>query len=235
MNAIWTLTRKELKQYFNSPIAYVIIVVYLAISGWFFAMNLFTDGVVSMRSYMSTLPLILLFFVPAFSMRLIAEERKQGTLELLLTMPISDIEVVIGKFLGAVLFYISMLTITLIYPVVLQTLGNLDWGPVVGGYIGILLMGSSVISLGLFASSLSSNQIVAFILSFAGGFTLFLIGKVGNMAPAFLVGFISFIGFDSHFNNISKGIIDSRDLIYYFSLIFLMLFLTLQSLLNRKK
>ena len=234
MTSIWTITKKELRHYFNSPIAYVILFIYLAISGYFFAYNLFLYGVVSMRSYLQTIPLILLFFVPALSMRLLAEERKTGTLEHLVTLPVSDIEILLGKFLGALSFYVVMVGITFIYPVALSTLGKLDWGPVIGGYIGLVFLGACIIGIGLFASSLTSNQIVAFIVAFAIGFVLYLVGQSTQYIPA-VAGLVDFLGFTSHFNNISTGIIDSRDVLYYLSLITLMLFLTLQSLLNRKK
>lgn len=235
MTTLLTLVRKELRHYFNSPIAYVILIIYLAISGYFFAANLFVQDILSMRAYLQTTQLILLFIIPPFAMRLIAEEKKQGTLELMLTMPISDLEVVIGKFIGAVAFYAVMVGLTLVYPIVLATLGSLDWGPVIGGYAGVFLMGTALVAAGLFASSLTSNQVVALLIGFAFAFALFMMGKVVDYVPSFAAGLVAFLGFDSHFANISKGIIDSRDLLYYFSLCFLMLYLTYLSLLNRKK
>ncbi|HDS11445.1 MAG TPA: ABC transporter, partial [Candidatus Wirthbacteria bacterium] len=220
---------------FNSPMAYIIIIAFLLVNGWFFGSNLFLVNQSTLRPYFATVPLLLIFFVPAFSMRLLAEEKKQGTLELMVTMPISDIEIVLGKFLGAVIFYAATLALTLFYPITVASLGDLDWGPVIGGYLGIFLTGASLVAIGLFASSLTNNQIIAFIISFVIGFGLFLIGKMLAFSSGGLLRLLDFIGFDTHFNNISKGIIDSRDLLYYASLIFLMLFLTLQNLLNRKK
>jgi len=215
--------------------AYIIIIAFLLVNGWFFGSNLFLVNQSTLRPYFATVPLLLIFFVPAFSMRLLAEEKKQGTLELMVTMPISDIEIVLGKFLGAVIFYAATLALTLFYPITVASLGDLDWGPVIGGYLGIFLTGASLVAIGLFASSLTNNQIIAFIISFVIGFGLFLIGKMLAFSSGGLLRLLDFIGFDTHFNNISKGIIDSRDLLYYASLIFLMLFLTLQNLLNRKK
>ncbi len=235
MNNIFVITKKELRHYVNAPMAYVIMIAYLLINGWFFGSNLFVNNQASLRGYFGMAPLILLFVIPAFAMRLIAEEKKQGTLELLVTMPITDIEIIVGKFFGAISFYAAVLGATLVYPIVVSTVGSLDWGPVIGGYLGLFFMGSGLIAIGLFASSITDNQIVAFIISFLLGFTLFLLGKMLAYAPSTLVPLLSFIGFDSHFDNISKGIIDTRDLLYYFSLISLMLFLGLQSLLNRKK
>ena len=235
MRTIWAISKKELRHYFNSPMAYIIIIAFLLVNGWFFGSNLFLVNQSTLRPYFATVPLLLIFFVPAFSMRLLAEEKKQGTLELMVTMPISDIEIVLGKFLGAVIFYAATLALTLFYPITVASLGDLDWGPVIGGYLGIFLTGASLVAIGLFASSLTNNQIIAFIISFVIGFGLFLIGKMLAFSSGGLLRLLDFIGFDTHFNNISKGIIDSRDLLYYASLIFLMLFLTLQNLLNRKK
>lgn len=235
MRNIFIITKKELRHYFNAPMAYVIIISFLLINGWFFGSNLFINNQATLRGYFSIVPLIMIFFIPAFAMRLLAEEKKQGTIELLVTMPITDIEIILGKFLGAISFWAITLAMTLIYPLTVANLGDLDLGPVIGGYLGLFLMGAGLIAIGLFTSSLTSNQIVSFVISFLIGFAFFLIGKMLAYAPLGLVSLLDFLGFDSHFDNISKGIIDTRDLLYYFSLIFLALFLTLQSLLNRKK
>jgi ABC-2 type transport system permease protein len=180
MSAVLTLTRKELKHYFNSPMAYVIMAVFVLITGWFFASDLFLNNLVSLRSFFAIVPLILLFIVPAFTMRLLSDEKRQGTLELLVTSPLSDIEIILGKFLGGLIFLTTMLGLTLVYPVVLSQLGDLDWGPVIGGYLGLLLMGAALIAIGLFSSSLSANQIIAFILAFFVGFVFYLLGKVAD-------------------------------------------------------
>lgn len=235
MNNILIIIRKELKHYFNAPMAYVIMIAFLLINGWFFSSGFFINNQATLRSYFNMAPLIMIFFIPAFAMRLIAEEKKQGTIELMVTLPITDIQIVLGKFIGALAFFGITLLSTLVFALTAANLGDLDWGPVLGGYTGLFLMGGVLISIGIFCSSLTSNQIVAFIISFLGGFALFLLGKVLSYMPLGLVNLIDFLGFDSHFTNISKGIIDTRDLLYYFSLIFLMLFLTWQSLLNRKK
>lgn len=234
MSGIWTLAKKELRHYFNSPMAYVVITVFLLVCGWFFTIDLFLADQASMRRFFATMPLILLFFLPAISMRLMADEKRQGTLELLVTQPLSDIQIVLGKFLGGLSFFTILLATTILYPIILSTLGDLDWGPVIGGYLGLFLTGAALLSIGLFTSSITNNQIVAFILGFLAGFTLFLLGQTAALLPPEIAGIVSYLGFDMHFNNIAKGLIDTRDLLYYFSLIVLMLFFSLQSLLNRK-
>lgn len=234
LRTIQTIFRRELRSYFNSPVAYVVIVVFLAIVGWFFSSNLFLMNVASMRVVFELVPLVFLFFIPAITMRLLAEEQKTGTLELLTTRPVRDSEIVLGKFLAAWALVAITLLPTLLYVIALASLGPLDVGPVLSGYIGLLLMAAVYIAIGIFASSLTENQIVAFIVSFLIILALFLLNKVLIYVPEGLASTFEFLGIDYHFSNIARGIIDSRNLIYFASLIGFSLLLATVSLGRRK-
>jgi ABC-2 type transport system permease protein len=234
MQNIKTIYLKELKSYFNSPIAYIVIIVFLAIVGWFFVTGLFANNVASMRSMFDMVPFIFLFFIPAITMRSFSEEKKQGTIELLLTKPVKDIELVIGKFLAAFVLTLITLLPTLIYLIAVIALGDTDKGAIIGGYIGLILMSGVYIGIGIFASSLTENQVVAFIVSFILVFALFMMGKILVQVSPGLVSAVEFLSTDYHFTNISRGVIDTRNLIYYFSMIFLTIFLTKVSLESRK-
>ena len=231
---IGTIFRREIRSYFNSPVAYVVIVVFLAIVGWFFTSSLFLANTASLRTMFELVPFVFLFFVPAITMRLLAEEKKSGTLELLATKPVRDSEIVIGKFLAAWALLGATLLPTLLYLVTILMLGSPDVGPVVTGYLGLMLMGGVYISIGLFASSLTENQIIAFILSFLIILAFFMIDKVLMYVPDSLVSTLEFLGVDYHYSNIARGVIDSRDLIYFCSLAGFSLLLATSSLERRK-
>lgn len=234
IRTIMTVFRRELRSYFNSPVAYVVIVVFLAIVGWFFSSNLFLMNVASMRVVFELVPLVFLFFIPAITMRLLSEEQMTGTLELLTTRPVRDSEIVLGKFFAAWLLVAVTLLPTLLYVIALATLGPLDIGPVLSGYLGLLLMAAVYIGIGIFASSLTKNQIVAFIISFLIVLALFLLNKVLIYVPEGLASTFEFLGIDYHFSNIARGVIDSRNLIYFASLIGFSLLLASVSLERRK-
>lgn len=234
MKNILTIFRKELKSYFNSPVAYIVIVVFLIITGWFFTSSLFLSGVVTMRNVFDIIPFIFLFFVPAISMRTFSEEKKSGTIELLLTKPITDTDIVMGKFLAALALTGIALAFTLIYVISLSFLGSIDLGSIIGSYLGLLLMSGIYISIGIFASSLTENQVVAFIISFLIVFALFMLNKVLIFLPTSLASVLEYISIDYHFGNIARGILDSRNIIYYLSGMFIFILLTRFSLESRK-
>jgi ABC-2 type transport system permease protein len=234
LSNVLAIFRRELRSYFNSPVAYVVIVVFLAIIGWFFTSNLFLSNVASLRIVFELVPLVYLFFVPAITMRLLAEEKKSGTLELLTTKPVRDVEIVLGKFLAAWGLLAAALLPTLLYLVTILILGSIDVGPVITGYIGLLLMGAVYIGLGLFASSLTENQIVAFIVGFLMMLVLFLLNRLLMYVPESLATTVEFLGVDYHFSNIARGVIDSRNVIYFLSLIVFSLYLSTVSLERRK-
>lgn len=231
---ILPIFRRELRSYFNSPVAYVVIVVFLAIIGWFFTSNLFLMNTASMRVVFELVPLVFLFFVPAITMRLLAEEKKSGTLELLTTKPVTDGEIVIAKFLAAWTLLAAALVPTLLYVITMLSLGSIDLGPVLAGYLGLLLMGGAYIAIGIFASSLTENQIIAFITSFLIVLALFLMDKVLMYVPEGLASTLEFLAVDYHFSNIARGVIDSRDIIYFASLLGFSLLLATVSLERRK-
>lgn len=236
MKVITAIARKEFKSYFVSPVAYVLITIFLILSNWLFFNTYFLDQEASMRVFIARIPWIFLFFVPAVTMRVWAEEKKLGTMEMLMTLPVKDCEVVIGKFLSSFLFLLVCILLTLSIPMTLAYTGSPDWGPVIGGYLGIILIGTTYLALGLFISSLTENQIVAFILALLVSFAFLVIGEpfVLYAIPDWLVPLFEYLGFGSHFMSITRGVIDSRDLIYYFSLIFFFLFLNVKSLESRK-
>jgi ABC-2 type transport system permease protein len=226
--------QRELRSAFNSPVAYVVIVVFLAIVGWFFTSNLFLMNAASMRLAFELIPLVFLFFVPAVTMRLLAEEKKSGTFELLVTKPVSDLEIVLGKFLAGVSLVAAALLPTLVYLITLLFIGSPDLGPVIGGYLGLMLMGSAYVAIGVFASSLTENQIVAFITGFLIVLALFLADKVLIYMPSSIASVLEFLAIDYHFGNIARGVIDSRDIVYFLSLLTASLMLATTSLERRK-
>ncbi|HAM88342.1 TPA: ABC transporter [Candidatus Falkowbacteria bacterium] len=235
LRTIYVLFKKELMSYFNSPIAYIFIGVFLVVGNWMFFKSFFLIGQISMRGYFDLLPWIFLFLSPALTMRLWAEEKKSGTIEFLLTLPVTDWQVVWAKFLGALSFMFIALLLSISLPISLALLGNLELGPVIGSYLGSLLLGGSYLALGLFISSLTKNQIIAFVLGLVACFVFFIIGTEFVLigVPKFIVPFFKFLGLGSHFYNIAKGVIDSKDIIYYGSFIFLFLWLNARVIESR--
>lgn len=234
MKNIFTLFKRELASYFNSPIAYIFAAIFLIISNWLFFQNFFLLKQATMRNYFQLLPWIFLFLAPAITMRIWSEEKKSGTIELLLTLPIRDWEAVLAKFLSALAFLMIVVSLSLSIPITIYQLGTVDFGPIIGGYLGAFLMGATYLAIGIFASALTKNQIVAFLLDLAICFGLFIIGEsfvissAGGLAPI-----LKYLGIGSHFENISRGVIDSRDLVYYLSLIFIFLWLNVRNLESR--
>lgn len=234
MRQLTHILEKEVKDYFVTPIAYIVITVFLIVTGWFFFSTFFLYNQASLRSFFGLLPLIFAFVIPAITMRLFAEELSRGSYELLMTMPVTFGDVIVGKFLAGVVMSAAMLAPTIAYPIFISFLGQLDWGPVIGGYLGAVLLGGAFSAIGLFASSITHNQIVAFIVGAAICFTLVLIDKMLFFFPESIVNGIQYLGADFHFSNISKGVIDSRDLIYFISVIILGLYGTYLVLLRKE-
>ena len=226
MKQIGIIAIKEYKDYFVSPIAYIVISMFLIITGWFFFSTFFIFDRADLRDFFSLLPIIFSFIIPAITMRLFSEEKNIGSYETLLTMPVSFSDIALGKFLAATLFSVSMLIPTLSYPIFISFIGELDPGPVIGGYIGTIFLAAAYCSLGLFASCLTRNQIVAFIIGCVLCFTLTILDKLLFFIPSAIIPVIEYLGANSHFNNISKGIIDSRDILYFGSVIFISIFST---------
>lgn len=226
MKQIKTIAAKEFTDYFISPIAYIVIALFLIVTGWFFFSTFFIFKRADLRDFFSLLPMIFSFIIPAITMRLFSEEQNIGSYETLLTMPVTFFDIVIGKFLAAICFTSSMLIPTLFYPIFISFIGDLDPGPVIGGYIGSILLAGAFCSCGLFASSLTRNQIIAFITGCALCFTLTILDRLLFFMPEKIISAIEYISANSHFINISKGIIDSRDIVYFISIILVFIFST---------
>jgi len=230
MNAIM---KKELKSYFSSPIAYIVITIFLVFTGFFFFKDFFYFNQAEMRNLFQLMPLMLCFVIPAVTMRLLSEERQSGSFEILMTLPVSSWDIVLGKFFAGTIFSAVMVSPTIIYLVTVVLTGSPDFGPVIGGYAGVLLLSAVYTSIGLLASSFTRNQIVSFISAWAACFSLWLIDKALIFLPSKL-GFISYLGTDHHFQNIAKGLIDSRDIIYFISICALSLMFTVKVIEERR-
>jgi len=250
---IWAIFKKEMRLYFTSPVAWVVLTIFLLIAGYFFysifafftqasiqsAMNPqmgrdlnVTDSV--MRPLFSNISVILLLLMPLVTMRLFAEERRAGTIELLLTYPVRDGAVLAGKYLAALGLYAIMIGLTLLYPAIVVYFARLEWGPVFTGYLGLLLMGATFIAVGVFASSLTENQIVAAITTFGALLIFWILGWSADYAGGTAGRVLQFLSILEHNDSFSKGVIDTKDVLYYLNFTVLALFLTLRSLEARR-
>jgi len=237
MKSIWIITKRELRSFFDSLIAYILLILFLGFSGlftWLYGSDIFMVGQASLRSFFGIAFWTLFFFIPALTMRLLAEEKRAGTLELLLTKAVSDRQVVVGKFLAALFLILIALAFTLPYVITLSNIGNLDNGGIICGYLGLVLMSAAYISIGLFASSITRNQIVAFLSAlFIGLFFHIIFDVLSNNITGMLGQILNFLSLSVHFEGISRGVIDTKDLIFFFSIIFLGLFFSELSLSRR--
>jgi len=236
MNHIIAITKKELRNYFNSPLAYIFISIFLVLAAWLFFNGFFEYNQASMRSYFFYMPWLFLFLIPAITMKLWAEEKKLNTTEILFTWPIKEYEAVIGKFLGSLLFLLITLILSLSIPISISFIGELDWGIVIASYIGTLFLGAAFLAIGLFISSLTDNQIIAFILAIFISFVGFIIGEgiVLQAIPGFLTNIFRNLGLGYHFTSINRGILDSRDILYYLSVIGFFLYLNIRQIEKRR-
>lgn len=245
---IWTIASRDFRSLFTSPIAYIITAGFMVIMGWMFFNNLnhfnlqnmqhqqfragqsvsITDGII--RPLYGNMNVLFLFFAPFITMRLFSEEKKLRTIELLMTSPITLTQLVLGKFFASFLFLLFMLAATIIYPVILYTTGNPDLGPILTSYLGTFLMASCYLSLGLFFSAMTENQIVAGALAFASGLFFWLINWATQLAGPFWSDVLQYLSLISHFNNFSRGLINSSDILFYLSFVFVGLFLTHRAL-----
>ena len=223
MNKVWIITKRELASFFDSLIAYVMIILFLGLSGtftWLVGTNVFLINQASMQVFYSIAFWSLFFFIPAITMRMIAEENRAGTIELLITKAVSDSQIVWGKFLACFILVLIALVCTLPYYITISQLGNIDDGAVIGGYMGLLLLSASYISIGLFASSVTQNQIVAFLMAmFVGIFFHMMFDVIGSTFRGTIGEFFNYLSMSSHFESMSRGVVDSRDLIYFGSII----------------
>lgn len=226
--------RREFMHYFVTPIAYIVIAIFLILTGWFFFSTFFLYSQADLRNFYSLLPIIFSFIIPMITMRLFSEEYNVGSYETLVTMPVTDRDIILGKFFAALAFIAVMLLPTIGYAISVSFLGELDWGPVVGGYIGALLLGAAFSAVGLFSSALTKNQIIAFIIGMIICFSLTMIDKILFFLPESMLGFFQFIGADYHFGNVSRGILDTRDTLYFVSVVFVALYGTFLVLQEKK-
>jgi ABC-2 type transport system permease protein len=226
MHQALLIFKKELKDYFISPIAYIVIAIFLFAVGVLFFIDFFAYGQADLRRFFDRLPWMFALVVPAITMRLFSEELNVGSYEILLTLPVTFRDIILGKFMAGVAFVAAILIPTFSYPFCISFLGDLDWGVAIGSYFGALLLGAAYVAIGLFTSSLTRNQIIALILSILICMTLFIIGQLLFFIPESILPVVSYLSSGVHFDNIAKGIVDTRDLLYFISIIFLGLYAT---------
>ena len=222
------ITKKELYSYFVSPVAYIVITVFLVISGYFFTMILLYGQQAELRGVIHNMSITLLFVGPIITMKLLAEEKKIGTIELLTTSPVSLTHIIIGKYLASLVLLLIITCITFEYPLFLLLYGKPDIGPMISAYLGFILLGSAFLSVGLFASSLTENQIVATVVGFGMLLMLWIIGWLGGFVGGWLGRVISSLSIFEHFDSFTRGVIDMADILYYISISFSFIFLTIR-------
>jgi ABC-2 type transport system permease protein len=248
MNNILAIAHKELKGYFASPVAYVVIGFSAILFGWFFINLLYYFDRTQMQAgsgfqgpqavnvneimispLFLNVSVILLFTLPLITMRTYAEEKRSGTIELLLTSPLTDLQIVIGKFLGGLVLYVAMLAVTLVHMAFLFAYGNPEWRPIATGYLGLLLMGGCFLSLGLFVSSLTRNQIIAGMVTFAVFLMFWVINWIATFMGPTSQAVLNYMSITEHLNDFARGVIDTKHVVYYLSFIAFSLFLTVRA------
>ena len=217
-SSTWNIiARRELASYFSSPVAYIVCVLFLVFSGIMLFSTFFIVGRAELRNFFQLLPVLFSFFIPALTMRTFSEEKRSGSFETLLTLPVHSVDVVIGKYVAACVSALVLLLPTLFYIVTCYMFGSPDLGPIVGGYIGAVLLAAAFTSIGVFASSLTKNQIVSFFVAFAVCVVLSFIDNFAILMPGAVVSLVTFLSATSHFESIARGIIDTRDVLYFIS------------------
>ena len=238
MKEIWIITRRELQAYFDSLMAYILLILFLGFSGfftWIYGSDIFFVKQANLQVFFSIAYWTLFFFIPALTMRLHSEENRSGTIELLLTKPISEWQVIVAKFLAALLLIVAALVLTLPYYFTVSSLGNIDNGAVFSGYLALILVSGMYIAIGLFTSSITNNQIVAYLLALSIGIFFQIIFQMLSSNLTGIVGSVTdYLSINSHFESMIRGVIDSRDLIYFLSVIGLGLVFS-ESMLMKKR
>lgn len=237
MKPVWIITKRELRAFFDSLIAYIMITVFLGLSGfftWLYGSDIFLLGQATLQPFFSVAYWTLFFFIPALTMKMLAEEKRSGTLELLLTKPVSDWQVLLGKFSASLLLIVIALALTIPYYITVSSIGPVDHGAVWCGYLGMILMSMSYIGIGLFASSITNNQIVAFLTAlFIGMFFLIIFNVLANNFTGNLAQLFHFLSISTHYDSISRGVVDTKDIIYFVSIAFIGLTLA-ESVLSKR-
>jgi ABC-2 type transport system permease protein len=253
MNNILAMAHKEIRAYFASPIAYIVTGLFALLFGYFFVaiLNWFAQQSMQMafgmggpgslnmnqqliRPLLLNTTVVLLFVLPMITMRTYAEEKRSGTMELLLTSPLTDFQIIVGKFLGALALYAVMLAVTLVYVGLLFWFGHPEWKPVATAYLGLLLLGGCFISVGLLVSSFTRNQIVAGMITFGVFLMLWVIDWIGSFAGPTVEQVVTYLSITQHFDDFAKGVIDTKHLVYYLSFITFGLFLTAKSVTSER-
>ena len=224
MNKIWIIARRELRSFFDSLMAYIMIILFLGFTGfftWLYGSDIFFINQASLSAFFNIAYWTLFFFIPMLTMRLLAEEQKTGTIELLLTKAVNDWQVVVGKFLSTFLLIAITLALTIPYYITVANLGEVDHGEILTGYLGLLLMSASYISIGLFASSITNNQIVAILLSlFIGIFFHIIFRFLASATPGMWGEVFNYLNLNTHYESITRGFIDTKNIVYFLTLIF---------------
>jgi len=238
MKSIFSIVRKEMRSYFNSPVAYIVIVFFLVFTAvWLFYVARFVaQDTASLRAYFGIMPIVFIGLIPALTMRSWAEEYKLGTEEILLTLPYRESELVLGKFFGAYGLLLLVLLLTVFVPFSVAALGNFERGEVFGEYLGVALLGAAGTAIGLFVSSIAKNQISAFILSAVALLFLTLVGQVNSIVdlPTWMASVVNYLSLQYHVQSFIRGVVDTRDLIYFLVITVLFLYLNLKTLVFRK-
>jgi len=227
---------KETRTYFTTPMAYIVALVFLALTGYFFVSDILGTSLpeATIRGFVAPMTFIMVLMAPVLTMRLLAEEQKLGTLELLLTAPVRDWEIVVGKFLSSFAFYLVALALTLYYVLLLYWFGSPDPGPILAGYLGMILYGAATLAVGLLASSFSGNQIVGAVVGFGILLILTVIDQAGNLVSGTASTIVEQVSITFHFDDFSRGVIDLQSVVYYISVTALFLFLAVRSLESRR-
>jgi ABC-2 type transport system permease protein len=237
MKKIWIIARRELNVFFDSLMAYILLVAFMAFTGlftWLMLADVFLNNQASLQAFFGVAYWSLFILIPAITMRMIAEEKKSGTLELLLTKPLTDWQVVLGKFLGTLLLICIALALSLPYYITVASIGPIDHGAVWTGYLGLILMSATYISIGIFTSSITNNQIVSFLLAlFIGIFFHWVFGLIAGSSTGIIGEIFNYLSVSNHYESVTRGVVDTKDLIFFLSVIFLALVGTEASLSKR--
>ncbi|MHB0876412.1 MAG: ABC transporter permease [Anaerolineae bacterium] len=234
MKNTYLVARRELESYFVSPIAYVTIAIFLFLMGYLFERILYLSREATLQYVFYNMVTVLMLLLPLVSMRLFSEERRSGTIEVLLTSPVRDWEVVVGKYLAALSILVLALALTGLYAAVLAILGSPEWGPLLSGYLGVLLFGSAVVAIGLLTSSWTRNQVIAAFVAAIIVLFLWVIDALSSSATGALAGVPAYLSISQHYDDFLSGVIDTRHVVYYLSLIAIALFMTVRSLESRR-
>lgn len=236
MQNVLAIFQRELGSYFDSPLAYIVIPVFLGLVGGFslFFQDVLASGLASMRTVFFWSAVSFLLLIPAVTMRLFAEEKRTGSIELLVTMPITESEMVLGKYLAALSLMTIALVLTFTWPVTLYAFGSPDVGPLIGGYLGLFLLGAAFTAVGTAASALTNNQVVSFLVALLGCLIPFVSGYALARVPAPLLPVVQYLSTEYHFDNLARGVVDSRNIIFYLSVVALFLHVAVFALERRR-